>query len=479
MSDLKQKSIDAIIWNLIARYGNQIVGLIIGVILARLLTPADYGLIGMISIFFALAMVFINSGFGTAYIQKKDATETDASTIFFFNIFVSTLFYILLWFSAPLIAKFYDQTQLVSLTRVASVILIINSFGMMQITKLTKDVNFKRKSVISLSSTIVSGVIGIIAALNDFGVWSLVIQQITRSLTNVLGLWLFYNWKPKLIFDLESLKSLFSFSSWILLSGLIFTIFNNLYILVIGKLFPIAQLGFYTKAKGYQQVVSQHPTSAISVVSLPVFSKLQDDKIALKNSMRKFIQHTLFFIALISAILMVVAKPLFLFLLTEKWLPMVPYFQLLLIVGILYPIQLFNVQMIVAQGRPKLKFNIEIIKNLLRLANIVIMYRFGVVFIIYGEIIVSILALFINGYYNKKFINYGTLEQLKDQKSTFVVVIPSILIGFFILNYLETDLLKIFIGVLIVLMSYFGLFYILNKKILFENINLIKDKIKK
>lgn len=479
MSSLKQKSIDAIIWNLIEKYGVQLVSLVIGVILARLLTPADYGLIGMITVFFVLAMVFVNSGFGTAYIQKKNATETDASTIFFFNIFISTFFYIILWFSAPLIAKFYNQEQLISLTRVSAVVLIINSFGMMQVTKLIKDVNFKRKSVVSLITTIISGIVGITAALNNFGVWSLVAQQITKSFTNVLGLWIFYKWKPIWKFSIDSLKTMFSYGSWVLLSTVIRTVFDNIYILTIGKFFPVAQLGFYTKAKGYQILVSQEPSSAISAVSFPVFSKLQNDKVALKNSMRKFITHTLFFIAPISATLIVIGKPLILLLLTEKWLPMVPYFKLLLVIGFLYPIHLMNVQLLFAQGKSKLNFNISLIKNSLRIINIIIMYRYGVVYIIYGELIVSFLSLFVNGYYTKKMIDYGIIEQLKDNIETLLISLSVILIGYFSVKYLINDYFKMIIGLISTVGFYMIFQYYFNRFFFNNNLVILRSKIMK
>ncbi len=479
MSDLKKKSIDAIIWNLVEKYGVQLVSLVIGVILARLLTPADYGLIGMITVFFALAMVFVNSGFGAAYIQKKDATEIDASTIFFFNIIVSSFFYILLWFSAPLIADFYEQEQLINLTRVAGIVLIINSFGMMQISKLTKEVNFKRKSIISLSSTMISGCIGITAALNGFGVWSLVFQQITKSFTNIIGLWIFYNWRPTFIFSLVSLKEMFSFSAWILMANILRTIFDNIYILTIGKFFPIVQLGLYAKAKGYQKLVSQQPASAIGVVSFPVFSKLQHDKLALKISMRKFMTHTLFFIAPVSAILIVIAKPLILLILTEKWLPMVPYFQLLLVIGFFYPIHLMNVQLLFAQGKSKLNFNLSLIKNSLRIINIIVMYQYGVIYIIYGELIVSLLALFINGFYTKKLIDYGIIEQLKDNFKILVISLFVIVIGYFSIKYLINDYLKIIFGIISTMGFYILFQYSFNRIFFNDNISMVRSRIMK
>ena len=194
MSSLKQKSINGVIWNLTEKVGKQFIKIVLGVILARLLTPADYGLIGMITVFFAISMVFIDSGFGLAYIQKKDATEVDASTIFYFNLVVSSLFYVVLWFTAPFIADFYGESQLIELIRVMAIVLIINSFGLVQLVKLQKDVNFKKKTLLTLGSAVLATTAGIIAALLDYGVWSLVIQEVLRAIIKNLGLWIFYKW---------------------------------------------------------------------------------------------------------------------------------------------------------------------------------------------------------------------------------------------------------------------------------------------
>lgn len=468
MSDLKQKSINAIIWSLIEKYGIQLVSLIIGIILARLLTPADYGLMGIITVFFALSMVFVNSGFGAAYIQKKDASETDASTIFYFNVFVSIFFYGVLWIGAPIIAKFYDQSQLVSLIRISAIVLIINSFSMMQVNKLTKDVNFRKKTVISLISTLISGIVGITAALNDYGVWSLVFQQVTRSFTATIGLWFFYNWRPKVVFKLDSLKSMLSFSWWALLSAVVNTFFNNIYILIIGKFFPVSELGFYTKAKGYKALVSEQPTSAIGNVAFPVFSKLQSDKNALKISLKKFLQHTTFFVAPLSAMLIIIANPLILLVLTEKWMPMVPYFKLLLIGAVFYPLLLFNGRFLTAQGKTKLNFNITLIVNLFRIINIVVMYRFGVIYIIYGEILVTLMTIFISTYYTNRLISYGALNQLKDIFVIISISVFMVLLGILILNFISSLYIKIIFGLFFTFFGYLGLSFLFNKRLLLE-----------
>lgn len=478
MSSLKQKSIDGVIWTLTEKFGIQLIKLVLGVILARLLTPADYGLIGMITVFFAISKVFITSGFGLAYIQKKNANDEDASTIFYFNLVVSTFCYTVLWIAAPLISNFYEQ-DLTSLIRVMSIILILNSFGLIQLTKLKKDVDFKKRTILILISAILATSSGIIAALLEYGVWSLVIQEVVRAVVKNIGLWFFYKWRPLLYFSLDSLKSLFPFSSWALLISVINTIFGNIYVLVIGKFFPAAQLGFYTKANQFQGMISKQPSNAIGSVAFPVFSKLQDDAGALKNAVRKFNMHSTFFIVPVSALFFVIAEPFFLILLTEKWLPMVPYFQLLLISGVLYPLHMVNVQVLSAQGKMKLSFNISMSKNILRVLNIIIMYRFGVIYIIYGEIICSFFELVINTYYTKRFVNYGMINQLKNISTIILTsVLPAVTV-FFLFKEFSNPYLKIIISALFICVFYLIGMYYLSKQLFFDNLNIIKKKVLK
>lgn len=477
MKSLKQKSIDGVIWKSIEKVGIQLIKLVLGVILARLLTPADYGLIGMITVFFAISMVFIDSGFGLAYIQKQDANEIDASTIFYFNLIVSSLFYLVLWFAAPLISNFYEESQLTLLIRVMSVVLIINSFSLIQLTKLNKEIKFKKKTILILVSAVLASTSGIIAALSDFGVWSLVIQEIVRAISKSLGLWFFIKWRPLPCFNLYSLKSMFSYSSWVFLMGIITAIFDNLYTLVIGKVFSASQLGFYTKANQFQRTISMTSTNVVGAVSFPVFSKLQNDRIALKKAFKKFNQHTMFFVVPLSVIFIIIAKPFFLILLTEKWLPMVPYFQLLLIAGVMYPMQAINVQILSALGKMKLNFNLSMIKNSLRVINIIFMYKYGILYIIYGEIAFSFFALLINTAYTKRFIDYGIMEQLKDISSILITSIVLSILGFLLMEKLDNDLLKIVIVILFIGSFYLISMYYFNRKLFLDNSNIIRSKL--
>ena len=476
MKDLKQKSIDGVIWNLLEKFGVQFIKLVLGVILARILTPADYGLIGMITIFIAISTIFIDSGFGLAYIQKKDATDEDASTIFYFNLLVSIICFLLLWFFAPYIAQFYNESQLVDLVRVLGLVLIVNAFSLIQVSQLSRNVDFKKKTILMVISAVLSGGAGIGAALMGYGVWSLVIQRLAKSFIESVGLWWLYNWRPKIVFSISSLKSMFSFSSWALFLGLLTAIFDNIYYVVIGKFFPAALLGFYTKGKQFQQTLTQTPSFAVGAVAFPVFSKLQDDITALKSALQKFSRHTMFFVAPLAMVFFVIAEPFFLLLLTEKWLPMVPYFQLLLIAGVIFPMHMVNVQVLSAQGKMKLNFNISLIKYSFTVINIIVMYRFGVIYIIYGEIFFSFLALIINCYYTKKLVGYGIIEQLKDVYVMLLSAILLVLVGLGISNLLENNYFKIIVPAFVVLSLYLFVIYFFEYPLFKSNLEIIRRR---
>lgn len=477
MKNLKNKSVDAILWNLFEQYGNQFVALFIGIILARLLTPKDYGLIGMISVFFVIAKVFVTSGFGLAYIQNKNANQLDASTIFYFNVVISALLYFCLWIGAPLIADFYNEQILIPLTRVASLVIIINAFSMMQINMLTKAVKFKKKSIISILSTLISGILGVYFALKGFHVWSLVIQQISNSALKSLGLWSFYKWRPSLKFSKESLKKMYSYSSWILFGHLMNTIFNNIYVFIIGKYFSAPELGLYTKSKGYSSMVVQKPFSAIRVVSFPVFSSIQTNREELKLKMRKFLTTTLFYIVPLVAVLIIIAKPLVYFILTEKWVPMVPFFQILLVIGLFVPIQLMNSQLLSAIGKTKLVFRVTVIRNVLRLLSIVIVLRYGILALLIGELVVTLFTIFEVSRVTKKEIDYGAFDQLKDLWKLYVSCILSIAVGYVAYLIFDSRILILVTGGLLTLLVYLGTQYLMNKELLIENTKLVKSKI--
>ncbi|WP_319574712.1 lipopolysaccharide biosynthesis protein [uncultured Desulfobacter sp.] len=478
MTTLEQKTVKGIAWNLFERFGAQGLQFVLGILLARLLTPADFGLTGMIYVFFAVAQVFVDGGFGAAYVQKKEVTAYDSDTVFYSNLLISLAIYLVFWISAPAIAGFYEQPVLIELTRVMALVIIINAFNLIQMAQIMRDVDFKRKTKVTLIATILSGVAGIASAYAGFGVWSLVIQQIANRILTTCGLWVTSKWRPGLKFSTQSFKSLFSFGFWILAAGLIRTIFDNIYILVIGKFFPAAQLGFYEKAKRFKQIASEEVSGAVGAVAFPVLSQLQHDKPRLKQAVRKLLIHTLVFVAPLLVLLIIIAEPFVILILTEKWAPMVPYMQLLCVAGILYPIHAVNVQILKSQGKSNLNFRLAVIKNCFRVVNIVIMYRLGVVFIIIGEIICSILSLIINTYYTKRLLYYGMMEQLNDIRLILFSAAISGLAGYIVIYYIENMYLKLLIGSLLTAAIYVALQYIFNKNLFFQIIRLKENFIR-
>ena len=474
-NEFKEKAIKGVSWNLIERFGVQGMKFIIGIVLARLLTPEAFGLIGMITVFFFVAQTFIESGFGRAYIQKKEVSDKDANTIFYINLFISILLYGILWLTAPYIADFYDQPQLKKLTRVMALIIIINAFNMIQIAQLTRAVNFKRKTKITLIAIIISGSSGIAAAYYGIGIWSLVLYQLANRFIITLGLWITSRWKPALQFSVRSFKEMFSFGSWVLASELIRRIFENVNILVIGKLFPAAEVGFFNKSQEIQRMTSSQFSNAISMVSFPIYSKMQDDKIQLENSIKKFLQYTVLINTLIVISLIVVAKPFVILLLKEKWAPMIPYLQLLSVAGIIYPLHIVNRQVIAAMGKSDYNFRITMLKIGLNVLNLFIMYRWGVLYIIMGGVIVSFITLFIYNYYTSKFVKYTLLKQLSDIKKIILGAIVAGVLGYLTSYKLENLWLTLITGGTITI-SLFNLFqYLINRKLRIEALNFNKS----
>ena len=411
---LRHKTTRALFWSFLETAGLQGIQFIISIILARMLLPEQYGLIAMLAIFMAIAQTFINSGFGQALIQRKNINHVDECSIFYFNILVSFLAAGLLCLAAPWVADFYNQPLLIPLTRVLSLNLIINAFGAIQTTLLTKLLDFKTQLKVSMIATFLSGTIGITMAFNGFGVWSLVAQSLSSNLFRTILLWFFTNWRPSLVFSLKALREMFGFGSRFLASGLLDTVFRNIYVVVIGKLFAPAALGLYSKAHKLQKFPTVSLSSIIGRVTFPVFSTIHDDSNRLKSCMRKALTTVAFANFPLMIGLALVAEPLILLLLKEKWLPCVPYLQLLCIAGLLYPLHVINRHILMAKGRSDLFLRLEVLKKILVVISIAVTYQWGIIALIYGQIIVSVVAYYINSYYTGKLIGYPLKEQVFD-----------------------------------------------------------------
>jgi teichuronic acid exporter len=411
---LRSKTFRALSWSFLESIGLQGVRLVIGIVLARLLAPEQFGLIGMLTIFVAVAQSFLDSGFGAALIQKREATPIDTCSIFYFNIVVGLAAAGLLCVWAPWIAAFYHQPILTPLTRALSLTIVINSFGMVQSAILSKQINFKTQTKASLIASVLSGIIGVTLAVMGFGVWSLVVQQIAAAFLGTVLLWLLNDWRPRLIFSFKSLREMFGFGSRLLASGLLNQIFNNIYLLIIGKLFSATDLGFFSRAKALEEIPSQTLSGMVGRVTFPVFSTIQDDPARLKRGLKK----ALTFLVMVNFPMMiglaVVARPLVLVLLTEKWSESIPYLQLLCCLGSLYPLQLINLNILQSLRRSDLFLRLEIIKKVLIIISITITCRWGISAMIYGMIAISLISYYLNSYYTGVLIGYPVREQLHD-----------------------------------------------------------------
>ncbi len=392
---LKQQTITGITWSFIDNSMTQIITFVVGIILARLLEPREFGLIGMITIFIAIAQSFVDSGFSQALIRKNDCTEQDYSTVFYFNIFVSIIFYIILFFSAGLISSFFNEKQLNNLIKALGLGIIINGFGIVQVAQLTKEIDIKTQTKISTIANIFSGILSIYLAYIGFGVWSLVWRSLSNNFFRILLLWFWHKWRPQIIFSLQSFRELFTFGSKLLASGLLHTIFENLYYIVIGKYFSPEQLGFYTRANSFANLPSSNISTVIQRVSYPVLSRLQDDPVQLKSGMKKLIQITMYITFVLMFLMAAVAKPLIITLIGIKWMQSIPYLQLLCFALVLYPLQSLNLNLLNVKGRSDLFLKLEVIKKIAIVPIIFIGIFYGIEALIIGIIVHSFFAYFI------------------------------------------------------------------------------------
>ncbi len=426
---LKQKTISGLLWSFIDSFANYGIQFIVGIVLARILSPRDFGLIGMVTIFITISQSFVDSGFSSALIRKRDCTQDDYSTVFFFNIIVSVFLGLLLGSCAGLISDFFNEPQLKPLVQVLALGLFINAFSIIQRTILTKGINFKKQAKVTVISSLGSGAIAIGMAFTGYGVWSLVGLTLSRYALNSFFLWIWAKWKPLWLFSRKSFSELFGFGCKLLLSGLIDTIYRNVYYLIIGKFFSAAELGYYTRADQFQSLPSSGLNTIIGRVTYPALSSIKDETERLKANYKKIIKSTMLITFVLMLGLAAVAKPMIMTLIGEKWIPSVVYLQMLCPIGMLYPLHALNLNMLQVQGRSDLFLRLEIIKKTIAVPVIIIGIFLGIKVMIIAMFINSLIAYYLNSYYSGKFLNYSVTEQIKDiLPSFFLAVIVSILV---------------------------------------------------
>ena len=425
MSDLKQKTITGSIWSLFERFGYLGIQFVSNIILARLLMPSDFGTVGVLIIFTTLSAVLIDSGLTAALIQKKEITDADTSTVFYTNLALAILVYIAIFFSAPLVAVYFKNPNLTVLLRVIELMVVIDAFAAIQSTLLMRSMNFKKISLIKITSILIAVIISIICALSGMGVWALVIQYLMFSTLRAVALWVMSKWKPLLIYSVESFKKLFNFGSRLLLSSFVAEFYNNFQSILIGRHFPPSELGLYTQARQLQQIPVDSLSRVVNQVSFPAYAQLQDSREELVDMLRKNIKVLVFVNTPLMILLSIIAKPLLIMLYSMKWIGAVPYFQFLCLgFGILLIVHQCSLTALKAVGHSDYVLRLEIIKKVIGILLLILGIKYlGIWGIMTALTINSIIELFLNGYYLKKAIGYGSKGQLIDFLPTFLISI--------------------------------------------------------
>ena len=410
---LKQKTFKGVIWSAVERFSTQGVQFLFGILLARLLTPNDYGMIAMLTIFMAVSQTFIDSGFGNALIRKPDRNEADKATVFFFNIFMAAACYGIIFLGAPFVAQFYKMPQLSDILRILAINLIIQAFGSIQRLNLTIDLNFKTLAKVSLIGAIVGGTAGLISAYNGLGVWSLVVQQMVTTSTRVVLFWTLVHWRPKTFFNKKSFKNMFGFGSKLLISSLINTLYENIYDLIIGKVFSAGTLGNYSRASHFANFPSSNINGIFQRVTYPVLSKIQNDHEKLRTGYLKFLNMSTLVVFPLMIGLSAIAKPFILLVLTDKWVDAILILQIICFAQMWYPVHSINLNMLQVLGRSDLFLKLEIIKKIVGIIILCVAIPHGIIAICYSQWVSTCFGLVINTYYSGKLLNAGLLTQLK------------------------------------------------------------------
>ncbi len=468
-----------LIWRFAERCGAQGVSFVVSIVLARMLAPELYGTVALVTVFTAILQVFVDSGMGNALIQKKDADDLDFSTVFYFNIFSCSCLYLIMFIAAPYIAAFYNDATLTPIVRILSLTLIISGVKNIQQAYVSRNMQFKRFFFATLGGTLISAAVGIAMAYLGFGVWALVAQRLTNSMIDTTILWFTVKWKPKLCFSLNRLKSLFSFGWKLLISALLDTVYTNLRALIIGKVYSSTDLAYYNKGKQMPYLLITNINNSIDSVLFPKMASEQDNPARIKEMTRKAIRTSSYFIWPAMIGLLVCAEPLILLLLTEKWLPAVPYLRLFCITYAFWPIHTANLNAIKAVGRSDLFLKLEIIKKCIGVASILLTVRHGVYVMAFAGMLTAPLSSFINASPNKNLINYSYFEQLKD---LFQSIALSCTMGFCVwwLQYLQIHLILILmLQVLVGVAIYFGLSALFKAEPFLFAVNMLKPIVHK
>ncbi len=480
---IKAKAFKGVFWSFCERFGSLLILFIANIVLARELSPEDFGLVGMLMVFILLSQILVDGGLGNALIQKKDVTQVDCSTVFYSNIAVAAVCYAVLYFAADAIAGFYSQPQLVEMIRVLGLVVVFDALGAVQNNLLMRDINFKLVAVVKVGAALVSTVVAIVSAYCGLGVWSLVIQYLVNSVIKSLLLWITATWYPAIEFSFRSFKTLFGFGSKLLIACLLSEGYRHLQVMIIGKFFPAKEVGYYTQAKHLQDVPITTILTIVNQVTFPVFSKLQDNKEKLVSGLRRSLKILTFINFPVMACLVVIAQPVFLLLFGEKWLMSVPYFQWLCGgFGFLLVIHNTNLNSLKAIGKSDIVLYLEIIKKVLGLGMIFgfLAMGYGAMSIMWALAINSVIEFFLNGYYTGKHVGYGIIKQARDILPNFAITVIAGVVSYLLPQVIDMHYLAMMVVQILCFATIYLMFMKMFKVESFEYlITELKTRIKK
>ncbi|GJM31906.1 MAG: lipopolysaccharide biosynthesis protein [Saprospiraceae bacterium] len=463
---LRDKSLTAFFWLILDKLGGSSINFIVTIVLAWLLTPKDFGLVAMVMVFFEISSTFIQSGFAFALIREKTISEIDKSTTFVFNFVTAVLFYLLLFFCAPAIARFFNQDILTAIIRIMGLNLIVESFAIIQHAVLTQRIDFKTQTKVRFLAVVISGVSALILAYFGYGVWSLVGRIGIMTLMSTIFLWVVNPWKFSLKFSRQSFLKLFGFGSKLLAESIIDKAFRHALQVAIGKVYSAETLGFFTQSNNFCNMLANNFQQAIQKVTYPVLAKLQDNRKKLKEGYRQIIIMSSFAIIPLMVIMGVLAEPLMLTFVGEKWLKSVPFLQLLVIAGITYHFNSINLDLLLVLGRVDLCLRLEVIKKVIAALTMFLGYKlYDLYGLVMGQVISNYIALLINTYYSDKFLDYPLLEQIRDILPTIVfsAVMGSLIFIFLYYVPLPNSVI-LFVGSGLGLMAYMLMHYLADTK---------------
>ena len=476
--ELKTKMLKALTWVSIDKFGQQFAQLFIGIILARLLTPHDYGLIGVLMIFISLSSVMIDGGFGQALIRKQDATPTDFSTIFYLNLSISVLLYIILFFSAPLIASFFSQPQLVNISRVLFLNILFYAIYFVQFVVLYKRMDFSTLALINISSVIISGIFGVILALNGFGVWALVWQQVISQAIRAVLFPILVHWRPIRKFSLQVIKEFWNFSIHLFGSTFLNVIFNQIYPILLGRFYPFQQVGYYAQANKLNETVNTASQQILLSGTYPLLVQIQDDTERLTRIFRRLTKSVSLLVFPLTIVLIAIAKPLILVLIKEQWLSSVILFQLLLAANIFGPLYSLNISLLNARGESKKTLRIELIKKVFILISVGLCFQYGIISMLIGLIIATYLSYFISIIYIRKILDLKLRSQFSDILPNLVlsIILGGITAVFAYLS-ISSNLLLVSVQITVAGIMYLLIVRFIYPEIFFNALNFIREKI--